>query len=127
MDELKQTATERWFPQPMTGGPLNGIREYLSMPSVSISAADPGLIFWLLALVHVVGLASMLLTRLPQSHRIHALCHHGFIACLIFVAAATMFTILTRSNWWVWSGTTFSLMAVGATAELGRAAHITGF
>jgi hypothetical protein len=45
----------------------------------------------------------------------------------MIVAGATLFTILTQSNWWVWSGTTFSLMAVGATAELGRAAHATGF
>ena len=30
------------------------------MPSVSFAAPDPGLIFWLLAAVHIVGLASML-------------------------------------------------------------------
>jgi len=41
---------------------------------------------------------------------------------MLFVGVVTMLTILTRSNWWVWSGTTFSLMAVGATADLGRAA-----
>jgi hypothetical protein len=92
-----------------------------------LSAADPGLLFWLLALVHVAGLASMMLARLPRSHRIHALCHRGFIACLFFVAAATLFTILTRNNWWVWSGTTFSIMAVGATAEWGQAAEAAGF
>ena len=88
----------------------------------SLLAADPALLFWSLAFVHIAGLVTMLLARLPRSHRVHALCHHGFFACLLFVGAVTMLTILTRSNWWVWSGTTFSLMAVGATADLGRAA-----
>ena len=93
----------------------------------SFAAADPGLLFWLLAALHVTGLATMFFARLPRSHRLHTICHHGFFACLMIVAAATLFTIVTRSNWWVWSGTTFSLMAVGATAELGRAAQATGF
>jgi hypothetical protein len=97
------------------------------MASVSLAAADPGLLFWLLAPLHVVGLVSVLLTRLPQSHRVHGLCHRGFLACLFIVAGATMFTILTQSHWWVWSGTTFSIMAVGATAEWGEAARAPGF
>jgi hypothetical protein len=97
------------------------------MASASFPAADPALLFWSLALVHVIGLASMMLARLPQSHRVHALCHRGFIACLIVVAAATMFTIIARSNWWVWSGTIFSIMAVGATAEWGQPAEAAGF
>jgi hypothetical protein len=86
-----------------------------------LPAADPGLLFWSLAALHIAGLMSMLFARLPRSHRIHALCHHGFFACLLFVGVVTMLTILTRSNWWVWSGTTFSIMAVGATADLGSA------
>lgn len=89
--------------------------------------ADPGLIFWLLAPLHILGLASVLLTRMPLSHRVHAFCHHGFILCLFIVAGATLLTIVTRNNWWVWSGTTFSIMAVGATAEWGRAVQATGF
>jgi hypothetical protein len=88
----------------------------------SLLAADPALLFWSLAAIHIAGLVSMLLARLPRSHRAHTLCHNGFFACLLFVGVVTMLTILTRSNWWVWSGTTFSLMAVGATADLGRAA-----
>lgn len=90
-------------------------------------AADSALLFWSLAALHIIGLVSMLFARLPRSHRLHVLCHHGFFACLLFVGVVTMLTILTRSNWWVWSGTTFSLMAVGATAELGQAAHMRGF
>jgi hypothetical protein len=97
------------------------------MEFASLLTANEGLLFWLLAVVHVAGLTSVLLTRLPQSHRVHALCHHGFLACLIFVACATLFTIVTQNNWWVWSGTTFSIMAVGATSDWGQAARATGF
>jgi hypothetical protein len=97
------------------------------MASFSFSAADPALLFWSLALVHIVGLASMMLARLPRSHRVHALCHRGFVACLFFVAAATIFTIITQSNWWVWSGTIFSIMSVGATAEWGQPSEAASF
>ena len=93
----------------------------------SLPAADPGLLFWLLILVNVVGLASTFLARLPQSHRIHMLCHHAFVASLVLVALATMFTICTQHNGWVWSGTTFSIMAVGATFDLGQAVRAPGF
>jgi len=97
------------------------------MASTLLPAADPGLVFWLLAPLHVIGLISVVLTRLPHSHRVHTLCHHSFVACLIFVACATLLTIVTRSNWWVWSGTIFSIMAVGATAEWGRPVEAAGF
>jgi hypothetical protein len=97
------------------------------MPAVFL-AADPGLLFWVLAIVHLAGLASLVFTRMPHKHRAHLLCHHGFFLCLFVVAAATLGTIVVQSNWWVWSGTTFSLMAVGATADWGRAAvQVTGF
>jgi hypothetical protein len=95
------------------------------MPALPL--ADPGLLFWLLAPLHVLGLVSVLLTRRPWSNRVHALCHHGFFACLFIVAGATMLTILAQSHWWVWSGTTFSIMAVGATAEWGRAVQTPEF
>ena len=85
--------------------------------------ADPGIVFWLLAALHLVGLTSMFLSRLPHSQRVHSLCQNVFLLSLVFVGAATMFTICVQSNCWVWSGTTFSLMAVGATADLGQAAR----
>jgi hypothetical protein len=86
-----------------------------------LGAADPGLLFWMAAVLHVVGLASTFLARLPQSQRGCTLCHGGFLACLVCVAAATFLAILVRSDWWVWSGTVFSIMAVGGTADLGAA------
>jgi len=88
------------------------------MSLASLPAAGPGLLFWTLVLLHLVGLASVFLTRLPQSHRIQGLCHQAFIACLVFVGFVTIGTICFQSNFWVWSGTTFSLMALGATADV---------
>ena len=97
------------------------------MSLASLPAADPGLLFWLLVSLHLVGLASMFLSRLPRSHRTHVTCHRVFVACLVFVGLATIGIICARSNFWVWSGTTFSLMAVGATVDLGQAARASGF
>ena len=56
----------------------------------SLLAADPALLFWSLAFIHIAGLVSMLLARVPRSHRVHALCHHGFFACLLFIGVVTL-------------------------------------
>jgi hypothetical protein len=88
------------------------------MASVWLPFADGSLLFWIAAVLHIAGLASTFLGRLPRSPRGLALCHCGFLACLVCVAGATLLTIVAHSDWWVWSGTTFSIMAVGGTAEL---------
>jgi hypothetical protein len=89
--------------------------------------ASPALVFWILVVVHAAGLASMFLARVQRVKAGLALCQSGFFACLFFVAAATLFTIVTRNDWWVWSGTVFSVMAVGATFHLEPAAQAPGF
>jgi hypothetical protein len=88
--------------------------------------ADPGLVFWLLAVLHFVGLTSMFLSRLPHSHRMQAFSQHIFLTSLVIVGVATFVTICVQSTCWVWTGTTFSIMAVGATADLGTAARTSG-
>jgi len=93
----------------------------------TLPAADPGLLFWLFAALHFAGLASMFLARLPQAKRGHALGQLVFLSCLMIVGLATMFTIVTQHHCWVWSGTTFSLMAVGGTFDFGHAAKAPGF
>ena len=87
----------------------------------SLPAADPGLLFWLFATLHLAGLASMFLARLPHAKRGHALAQLVFFTCLVVVGMATMFTIVAQHHAWVWSGTTFSVMAVGGTLELSPA------
>jgi hypothetical protein len=89
--------------------------------------ASPALVFWILVVVHAAGLASMFLARVQRVKVGQAVCQSGFFACLLFVAAATLFTIVTRNDWWVWSGTVFSVMAVGATFHLEPAAQAPGF
>jgi hypothetical protein len=81
---------------------------------------DPGLIFWLLAGLHLLGLATMFLSRLPHSHRVHFLIWHLFLASFVIVGIATVLAISAGNNYWVWSGTVFSMMAVGSTVELGQ-------
>ncbi len=88
-----------------------------------MSPTDPALAFWMLTALHLAGLTSMFLSRLPHSHRNHALCQRAFLLCLVFVGVATVVTISLQSNCWVFSGTTFSVMAVGATLDLGQAAR----
>ena len=87
----------------------------------TLPAADPGLLFWLFAALHFAGLASMFLVRLPRAKSGHAIGQLVFLSCLVIVGTATMFTIVMQHHAWVWSGTTFSLMAVGGTLELGPA------
>lgn len=84
---------------------------------------DAGLSFGLMAGLHVVGLASMFLARLDQSQSRHQLFHKLFLMCLVGVGLATTIAICNRSNCWVLSGSLFSLMAVGATADFGAAAR----
>src|SRR2546425_3093768 len=95
-DELDPTF--RPLPRPPHGSKRSPERNPGAFKMSSLLAADPALLFWSLAVVHIAGLVSMLLARLPRSHRVHALCHHSFFACLLFVGAVTMLTILTRSN-----------------------------
>ena len=89
--------------------------------------ASPAVFFWILVAVHALGLASMFLARLQRLQGGQALCHSSFFACLLIVAAATLFTIVTRSDWWVWSGTVFSVMAVGATVDLNHATGVSSY
>lgn len=92
-----------------------------------MAPSNPALFVWLLAALHLIGLVSMFLARVPHSHSVHRPCQRLFLACLFFVGLATMFTICVQSNCWVWSGTTFSVMAVGATFDYGPAARAPGF
>lgn len=88
---------------------------------------DP-LIFWGVLALQIVGLASVVFARLPKSScPIQACCRSLFVGCLIFVGVATMLAIGMESGCWAWCGTTFSIMAVGATFDLGSPIRATGF
>lgn len=87
---------------------------------------DP-LIFWGVLVLQIVGLTSVIFARLPESCPVQACCRSLFVGCLIFVGVATMLAIGIQSGCWAWCGTTFSIMAVGATFDLGGTVPATGF
>ena len=90
-------------------------------------AADPNVLFWCLLVLQVVGLASMLLARMPQPTLLHNCCWSLFIVCLIGVGVATIYAMGSQTSTWAWCGTTFSVMAVGGTMDLGCASRMVGF
>lgn len=89
--------------------------------------ADPIVSFWSVLALQVVGLASMLLARMPHATLLHNCCRPLFIACLIVVGLATIYAMGSQTSSWAWYGTTFSLLAVGGTMDLGSAQRIAGF
>jgi len=89
--------------------------------------ADPGVFFWTVLALQVVGLASMFLARLPHPTFLHICCRRLFVVCLVVVGLATIYAMGLQCSTWAWCGTTFSLMAVGGTMDLGGASRIAGF
>jgi hypothetical protein len=88
---------------------------------------DP-VMFWSMVALQLVGLASVVLARLRcQCPFKSTVCRVLFFGCLLGVAVATMFAIQAGSGSWAWSGTTFSLMAVGATLDMRGTMPATGF
>ena len=79
---------------------------------------DP-LVFWAAAAVQVLGLASVLFARLPRASKAHDYCRGIFVGCLVVLGLATMVAIGSGSGYWAWCGTTFSLMCVGGTFDVG--------
>ncbi|WP_425617505.1 hypothetical protein NA78x_001183 [Anatilimnocola sp. NA78] len=88
---------------------------------------DP-MLFWGTIALQLLGLASVVLARLPRRCPIACTCFRTlFFGCLIGLAVATMVAIEAQSGTWAWCGTTFSLMAVGATLDLRSSLAVTGF
>ena len=79
---------------------------------------DP-LVFWAAAGVQVLGLASVLLARLPRATTAHDYGRGIYLGCLVVLGLATMVAIGSGSGYWAWCGTTFSLMCVGGTFDMG--------
>jgi len=89
--------------------------------------ADPLVFFWCVLVLQVVGLASMFLARMPHPTFLHCCCRRLFVVCLVVVGLATIYAMGSQTSAWAWCGTTFSLMAVGGTMDLGGASRIAGF
>lgn len=86
------------------------------------------LFFWGTLALQFIGLASVILARMPRRCAVQCACFRTlFFGCLILVAVATMFAIEAQSGSWAWCGTTFSLMAIGGTLDLRSSMAVTGF
>jgi len=79
---------------------------------------DP-LVFWSAAAVQFLGLASVLFGRLPKATKAHDYCRGIYVGCLVVLGLATVVAIGSNSGYWAWCGTTFSLMCVGGTFDMG--------
>ena len=82
--------------------------------------ADP-VLCWCLFAIQLVGLISMVLARMPETTSLHVFCRTCFLGCLVVVGLATIGTSIDchTTSCWAWCATIFSVMAVGATADLG--------
>lgn len=86
------------------------------------------MLFWGTLALQLVGLASVVIARLPcQCPLKSTVCRGLFLACLLTLAVATMAAIHAGSGVWAWCGTTFSLMAVGVSVDLRSSMAVTGF
>jgi hypothetical protein len=84
-----------------------------------VEFVDP-VAFWGLLIVQLAGLASTVLGRLPRIGKTHEYCRGVYLGCLTVLALSTLSAVMWGSGWWAWCGTTFSLMAVGGTLDLGN-------
>lgn len=92
-----------------------------------LESMDP-LLFWCTLALQLVGLASVVIARLPCRCPLKSTaCRVLFLACLLSLAIATMAAIHMGNGVWAWCGTTFSLMAVGVSVDLRSSMVVTGF
>jgi hypothetical protein len=86
------------------------------------------LFFWGTIALQLIGLASVVLARMPRRCAVQCACFRTlFFGCLVALAVATMVAIEARSGSWAWCSTTFSLMAIGGTLDLRSSMGVTGF
>ena len=89
--------------------------------------ADP-VFCWCVFAIQVVGLVSMLLARMPAYSALHCFCRTCFFGCLVAAGLATIgMAVDCHTSCWAWCATIFSMMAVGAAADLGGAASTPTF
>lgn len=82
---------------------------------------DPVWLFWCLAVVHLVGLASACLTRLSEGSSGHASFQRIFVGCLVITGLATMASLALGPNTCMVSGATLAVTILTATWDVGTA------
>jgi hypothetical protein len=84
-------------------------------------------VFAIAITVQLVGLLSVVLTRLSERSAAQALCQHVFLASLVIVGAIAVIAIWYDISCWAICATTLPLMAVGATIDLHRSPQYSAF
>jgi hypothetical protein len=82
-----------------------------------IGVEDSVVLVCSLAGIQIVGLASAAVARLSEGSSRQKSGQRLFLACLGLVGAATIVSVFMGPGCWLSSGTTFSLMVLGATCD----------
>lgn len=76
-------------------------------------------LFWILAAVQCLGVATCLITRLVETTKAAPSCRKIFAVSLASVGFATMAAMYLGSIYWIPCGATLSIISVGATIDFG--------
>jgi hypothetical protein len=84
-------------------------------------------LLYLVGAIQLVGLASVAFARLCEGSACQSSGQRVFFACLALVGAVAMFSVFLGPGFWLSSGTTFSLMVLGATCDFSRSRRLASF
>lgn len=79
-----------------------------------------GVVFWGLLVMQVLGVFSVVFARLCERSQAQNCCQRLFFVSAILLGAGTLFALALGSGWWISSGTTLSLMGLGATLDFSK-------
>jgi hypothetical protein len=83
---------------------------------------DSNLAIWISAIIQTLGLVCLVLARISERSRHHAVYLVLFVTCLLLVGMTTMLSLRCGSCFGIYSGFTLGAMIVGSTCDF-RAAR----
>lgn len=92
-----------------------------------IGVEDSVLLVCLLGGIQLLGLTSAAVARLSEGSSRQRSGQRLFLACLGLVGAATVVSVFLGPGCWLSSGTTFSLMVLGATCDFNHSRKAPSF
>lgn len=84
----------------------------VSFPSPSI--------FWIVAMVQALGIASLLVTRIGERSIARGMLQSAFFVCLIAVGLTTIMALSVGNSNWHSCAMTLGMMCIGATVDIRR-------
>jgi hypothetical protein len=75
---------------------------------------ETSFLVWMFGFIQIAGLASAWLARLSEGSRSQASCQWLFMAFLALIGLTTMASVTLGHRYWLASGITLSVMALGA-------------